>query len=459
VWVASEPERGRQVKETVSGSVEPDDARGMGARATHMHAASLESPVADRSPRGPLALAAVLVFGAAATLWSIGRTSAAIDFYQYWVWPQVAARGDVPNLFDWDVGQTFGEEFIRRAETTPGAVRQQAAANVRRRLQVYSTPALHAAFTPLARLSYERAWLVFRVVVMAAAVAAFALLGRVLGFAPLAIAAAFAFAAFTMQGVRTDVRVGNVNLLQLLLIAAYAALAARDGWRPAAAAGALQGIAVCLKPSFALVPVLVVAAEALRGRRREAGGQLAGVAAGLACGLAAGMWSSGTVWAWHQWAAGMTSMRAEEFPLAAGNYSATRLVLGGRAPAAAAPITAVLAAAVLVAVARAGRRSGADATVPLRVAGLACAATLLASPLVWMHYAVLALPLGLALLRPGAPAWANAAGAVALAAVAVDPWTAALGVADPARQAAGLAAGLALLFAAGTADLARTQVA
>lgn len=37
------------------------------------------------------------------------------------------------------------------------------------------------------------------------------------------------------------------------------------------------------------------------------------------------------------------------------------------------------------------------------------------SPLVWMHYAVLALPLGLALLRPGAPGWVAAAGAAGVA--------------------------------------------
>jgi len=59
--------------------------------------------------------------------------------------------------------------------------------------------------------------------------------------------------------------------LQLLPVAPHGALAARDGVRPAAA-GALQGVAVCGAPA--------VAAEALRGRRREDRGRRADLARG-----------------------------------------------------------------------------------------------------------------------------------------------------------------------------------
>ncbi len=424
--------------------------------------------------RPEVLLALLLAASTVGGLWSYGRRVPAIDFYQYWVWAQVAGRADLPNLFDPGTGRRIGEEYRRLAYTEAGAERRQVAAQARSVLQVYSTPFLYASFRPLAGLRYEAAWTVYRAVGLLATLCAIGLLCRALDYSATATLLAAAFVTFAFQPLRADLRVGNVNQLQLFAVAAYLWLSARPGRWPAAFAGLVQGLTVCLKPNFALVAPLVAAAWWLRGRRADCAAQFAGMAAGGTIGVGFGMWICGRADVWAQWVAGLRTMSAAEFPLAAGNFSPLALLLGQTGAALSPWLAGILIAVILALAPRRARAAAAPATRPepagltragepgrdrladLLLGGLACLVTLLASPLVWQHYLTLALPLALVLLRPRSDAgpFGRGLAVLALSAVAIDPWSEPFGISGMAAQATLVAAGLTLLLLLGLRDLA-----
>jgi len=177
------------------------------------------------------------------------------------------------------------------------------------------------------------------------------------------------------------------------------------------------------------------------------------------------MWICGRTDVWSQWAAGLRSMKAAEFPLEVGNFSPLRLGLGPAGAYLAPWLALVLFTVVLWVAARrsaSGTASGAkvpalaDLPAHFLVGGLACAIPLLVSPLVWQHYLTLALPLALVLLRPGSPAGPGGRGLALLAfsAVAIDPWSELFGLSAMATQATLVTAGLVLLGLLGLGELA-----
>jgi ABC-type spermidine/putrescine transport system permease subunit II len=79
---------------------------------------------------------------------------------------------------------------------------------------------------------------------------------------------------------------------------------------------------------------------------------------------------------------------------------------------------------------------------------------LLSSPLVWLHYFVLALPLGV-LLVGGRSTPVRWMALIALTMLGADVWERLLSIRTPAGEALLLGVGAVLLFAASIVDLAR----
>ncbi|HEX2061176.1 MAG TPA: glycosyltransferase 87 family protein, partial [Thermoanaerobaculia bacterium] len=203
-----------------------------------------------------------------------------------------------------------------------------------------------------------------------------------------------------------DLRVGNVNSLQLLLLGG--SLVA-----PPLLAGVLAGLLVAFKPNLILVPLLLAVARIAAREWHRLRLEVIGGAIGVAIAVVAAAINYGSFRVWLQWIA-----RANEFyhrlPTRLERNVTPALALfhehGAWVSYTLALVLTLIACVVIV------RAKRAD---DVLVAGIAILVYLLSATVVWLHYMVLVVPVAFALLR-------SRVGAViallALAAIAEVPY-------------------------------------
>jgi len=375
----------------------------------------------------------------------------------------VAGRADVADIYDYDTRARLGAEYVGRASTDEDSPRRRAVAGAWPVLEPTATPFFYAALRPLAGASYERSFLLFSLLNLACLAAGVLVAARRLGHGPAPALLVLAFVGLAFQPVHSDIRVGNVNQVQLGLLAAYLWLSARgDRSRPQAAAGALLALIVLFKPNLLPVLPLLAAGWAWRGRRRKLALQGAGLAAGALVALVATWAVFGSVSVWAHWLSYLGGLPPAKIPLSYGNVGLGR-ILFETVDEDFSLALAVLGTGVALFCTWRGRsaRAGTAGSAALEDGAALAAGVLvylLSAPIVWTHYLLLAVPAALLPLRPDEgllPPWHAAAAAAALFALAIDPWADPLGVDDLRLQAIVAALALLLLFVLVCLRLAR----
>lgn len=348
-----------------------------------------------------LALAALLAFAA----WSALPRQLGIDFYQFWGVPvakEAAATRSTPY-----VDPAAYANVLNAISDASQSARLRGANRYRRNLEPMGTPFLYASFAAFPR-DYDRALELFGMLQYLAAGVAVYLLARLRGVgrwpsAWIALLVELTFAPFLQ-----DVRVGNVNSLQLLVVVALLHVAARRRYSGNALVDGLflgvLGVFVVFKPNTPWIALaLGIHYWVVHGHRRFFIG--AGLAAALgAAALTVGAWYFEDAGAWMKWldfARGMDGS-AIALTLAQGNLS-LGMLLAQRSMAYGPMgfgilIAGALSVALLLAASAGGRR-GALAMPALRAAfsdpwfaaSVGVVFTLATSPLVWPHYLMLAL--------------------------------------------------------------------
>jgi hypothetical protein len=361
-----------------------------------------------------IGLLVILGISGSTSLWLRARSSAGIDFYQMWVGARVA--GDVTDFYGPATGGRVGAEYVQRAMTEERSARRVAVARHRQQLEWVSTPLLFTLYAPF-RGTYERDLLLFQVLELMALMAAVGLLAWTFGYGVPAALALFAVLVNAFEPLVSDFRVGNVNVLILLLVAVGIALTAR---RNLMAAGAVFAMAALAKPYVVFLFVLTYAFWMVQRRWRDlashaAGAAIAGVAALTVSSL---YFRSPTIW--MEWLRALRDMPQSMVPLEVGNFALAGVTQGLFGINVSALVLVVAAgAAVVVTYKAAPAPQHADQL----AIGLGCVMALLGSPLMWIHYLVLTIPLLAYLLRPtGNAPRRQVAAAVALAILAIEPW-------------------------------------
>ena len=417
-------------------------------------------------------LAALLAVAGLVQSWDLGRKSPGIDFYQFWIIGQIIGRADVPSIYAEDAHPRLGAEFIRRSLTEDDSERRRIAARAWQVLEPTATPMLYSSFRPFAALRYDDAHLVYRVVSLAALSVAVLAIAVGLGHSATVALLMLALVNVAFRPLKTDIQVGNVNQVQLAMVAAYLWLSSRrDTARSQWIAGALLGVLVLLKPNLlAVAPVLALSWVA-HGRREKLIRQGAGMAAGAALALAFTAAVFGSLSPWREWLDFMRAFPPSKIPLRYGNVGLARLLyetLDVRVSLWLA-LFFMCAALACVWIGRAGyAKPAADdrravAVEDALALGAGCFVYLLSAPLVWNHYLLLALPAALALLRePATDARAERLRpvliALALLALAVDPIADFFSMYDMYQQAALNVAGVLTLFVLTLRELARPRL-
>jgi hypothetical protein len=348
--------------------------------------------------------AALAVIYAVVVTWHRHERAAGLDFYIYFVNAQLAGRDDVPNIYDRDVQSRIGEEYHERAQRGSSELRKFDAKR-RRFLDSVSSPFLYTVLGWVSR-DYDRALRQYHLLVFAAFVIGSLLIARAVRLSwPSAL---FLLAALLLwyRGFEADLRVGNVNSLQLLMLGISL-------WCPPLAAGVIAGMLIAFKPNLILVPLLLAVARMAtrdwrRLRREILGGAIGGAIAFIAAAIHYGSFA-----VWLQWIA-----RANEFyhrlPTRTERNVTPLLTLfheHGAWPSYALALLLTIAAAAAI-----WRGRSRD---DVSIIGVAILIYLLSATVVWLHYMVLVIPIALALLR-----WRTTAvvSLLALAAIAEEPF-------------------------------------
>jgi len=403
----------------------------------------------------------VLVILIARLFWiAIAQPASGADFAQFWTLALGAPARGVTNPYSAEARQQLLVSGLQLAEQQdPRSARLDRALKIRRTIESFSTPFLYLAFVPWSGPAYDESLDRYRLFSLACLLLGAALLCRLAGLDWAFTCAALLALIWFSDSVIADAQVANVNTVQLALLGLYVWLARELGTVRQLAAGAVLGVLVAFKPTLGLIPLFLALGWLFRGERERLVRQGVGVTAAVALAvLASSVWL-GSGRAWLDWAAGLGDLeQISDVRVNAGNFGLPRMLseLGAAEtwPFLLGGLTVVFAVCAW----RGSRReSPAAFDRDFLVVGLACAVSLLALRLAWVHYFVLAAPLALCLLgRVGSRVEGLAVAAASLLALG-GPLRTFMPNADLWQQAVGLVTGTSLLALIGFAKLASSR--
>lgn len=378
-----------------------------------------------------------LVIAAAAMgwRWRHDRGAAGLDFYNFWVAGQLAGRSDVADLYSGETQERIGEEFFERGQRSGSEIHRYDAQR-RRRLFLTATPFLYACFRWVSS-DYVSSLTVFRAVSLAAFAAGVLLIAwsvRLRAWVALLLLSAL---LLVYRPLEADLRVANVNCVQLFLMAVVIALASRESKKASCAAAFAAALAICFKPNVALMAPLIVAARTRRRDWSRLGFEAAGAAAGTLLAVLVASVSFEGPSVWQHWL-GSAQGLWELLPDSRARNVAPALALFQRfGPAAGYAVIALLLVIVIAADRPRQRR---DTT----LVGAGLLVYLLGATVVWLHYLVLALPAAIVAMRRRASAVPSA---LALLLIAEVPFEKVAGIPAQPYEVAMIGAALVILFA------------
>ena len=357
-------------------------------------------------------IAAAAALYALVVTWRQNERAAGLDFYIYYVNAQLASRADVDNIYSPETQERIGEEYFARAQTSGSELRKYDATR-RRRLDNVSSPFLYTTLRWVSR-DYDVALRQYHALLLFAFIAGVILICRRVGVSWPSTLFLVAALLLWYRGFEADLRVGNVNSLQLLIIGAML-------WSPPVLAGVLLGLLVAFKPNLILIALLLAFARPWKRLRLE----IAGGAIGVGIAIIAAAINYRSFGVWLQWIGAANQFWHRLQTRAERNVAPALPLFQQYGTWVSYVIAALLVAIVCLGVVRASSRASKGApearTTPddALIVGLAIVIYLISAPVVWLHYMVLVLPLAIALLRRRSTAIVSL---LALALIAEEPF-------------------------------------
>lgn len=400
---------------------------------------------ADPSPSSAMQLLALILLAVSFMMsWETIHHSNGMDFYQYWGVGRALARQRLSNIYSSEDRQRIAALLSQEAADRPDEPRFQSVAAQRTEFETYQSPFLYFLLRPFPSLSYERGYLLFQGLCTAAGLAGILMWGRIFGLHWTTSAAAAAAWSIWSEPFPSELRVGNVNRLLLVMTAGYA-LVRSSGPRAYrdSLGGLILGLTLLFKPIILYALGLLLADRLARRAWRPLAREGAGVAVGLLLGFVLGSAYLGTPTAWLSWLEALRAQPEDIVRVRQGNFALAMLVRDslGLSPAGWLPLVFLLPVVIKVwRDGRAGPDQAPDSLPPrdAQLMALGLLTYLLTSPLVWLHYLLLAIPAWLLVLQAiqrTRGAWGRSGISLLLAgvwaALSIQPFRAMLDVTSP----------------------------
>lgn len=382
-----------------------------------------ESPLVALRP-GPLpapwpmritpatALSALLALLSLVVTWNSCReTSGGGDlFLQPYAVPRAVAALGLTNVYDPWQRLRIGAHALKEASRPDASPRERAVAKVHLRpphptVDANASPFFFAVFAPFSRLDFETFFEAYVALSLSVFVAALLGLGWLLRLPLSAALAAIALFPF-LSAFQAEMRVLNVNLLEIgLLTLSLCLLALR--YKAAQFGGGLAlGLGVMFKPNIAFAVLLLVFTWICNRRWRKLSAAGPGIALGMLAAFAGSSLYFASIRCWIDFVGSLDELMRNPYSTAIGNYSLTRLVMEQTGVNLSRGLLALLMGSAMIAIwmARRPRQPAISDGVRQRdedylAVSIGVAVGLAASSLAWLHYYLLLIPLMLFPLR------------------------------------------------------------
>lgn len=349
------------------------------------------------SPRsGSVLLAALLALGTCAFLWQSSRDQFGIDFFHYWLVPQLSKTTAPADIYASDEQQaSLLEKYRGSLSNIAGkSTRFESTLNVWKIPQITGTPFFYAALATLIGDNYDASLTRYQLLSTVAFVCGVVLLLLLLGGSLGDISLTLAWVSFANAAISSDIRTANVNRILFCWLLAYAALKhVSPNLYRLVAAGALLGGAVAFKPILVFVPFTVLLFEIVCARNRAAAYEAVGVITGGALAVLCGTIDFGGFTVWAAWLERLSTLEWQRrYTLEMGNYSLVNILLQHGVKYSSV-LTPVLLLSLLLGACLRGRtalKQMPSLDITLSGVSVGILLYLLSSRLGWLHYFTLA---------------------------------------------------------------------
>jgi hypothetical protein len=338
--------------------------------------------------------------------WQYATQTPMVDFFIFWSVPHTLFTKPVADIYTEQGRRDMGAQMAAEAESksTSETQRQATYANMQDplhngRVDSHGSPFLYAVIGLMSSGDYDTDQKRFAIVSGLCLAASVAMLCYLLRLSVVATLLLLAFLASDFAPVVSDLGVGNLNEIQLFGVALFIFFAARSRhlW-----AGIAIGMATMIKPTTAVVLVLAVIVGLVDRDYRRLLHLLAGACAAVLGAVAISGLYFGNPKMWVGFINSLSGTLGEgSYPLEKGNYGLAKLLFGGAGPGAAMILIVLLGVFAWLVWSSRRKTFAAEAAVPnaFAAAGVGCALMLLSSPLAWVHYFVLLIPLSLYVIQ------------------------------------------------------------
>ena len=327
--------------------------------------------------------------------WIYTQNMPGADYYVAWVVADATRNNRGYDVYDLSDHPRLQADYRERALSEDSQSRRAAFSQIPLFVPTAS-PFLYTAVNALSTSRYETSLKIWNALSLA-------------GFSMVILVAC----VFWMDAYQSDIRVANTNSFQLGLLAlVYYLLSRDDNTLPLFLASALAAMLALYKLNLAPVGLLLLGAWLIRGQQFKAIVGLAGLSVGS---LVAIVWSSlffGDAGIWLEWLNQAVTLSRADVSSEIGNINLLNLMgldVGEQGKIA----LALALCAVTLTFLWWGRRASAfagsmsaearrqsDRIEYAQLIGMGCMIFLMVSPLVWLHYYVLAMPMLIVSLRP-----------------------------------------------------------
>ncbi len=366
-----------------------------------------------------LVLALLLLLNPFFSAWQYATRSPGIDYFMLWSVPHVLKMRAVANIYAPDSQRDMASVLISESSSPQVSEVQRKATAINmqlyeNRLPVVGSPLVLALVGLTASGAYDKDLIRFAITSWLCFILATVIFCRLLRFSPVSTLLAVVLFTTSFEPLLSDMRVANLNQIQLLPLACFLLFITRS-W--GVLAGLSLGIGAMLKPNVAIVAFLSMLVMLTDRDYRRLTRMLVGMCLAALLSVSISVSYFGLPAMWWDFIRSLSGTLAISYPMENGNYGLAVLLSRTIHRETSAYILVILMAIVSVVIFKTGSKRARDLAPPpsrrsdessrsmhrmFVVVGLGCAVMLMSSHLAWLHYYVLLIPLELYLIRPPA---------------------------------------------------------